>query len=614
MLNNCHLSKLIHEQAKRYGDRTALTYRDYDRNCWLPVSWKQFSQTVGAVSRSLLSLGVEEQERIAVFSQNKPECMYVDFGAYGIKGVTVPFYATSSGMQVSYILNDAEVRYIFVGEQQQYDTVFSVISLCSTLEKIIIFDPKVKKNEKDHLSIYFSEFLDLGKNGDFTEEIHSRMESARFEDTVNILYTSGTTGASKGVILTYGMFREGFRVNNLALDLSDKDIVLNFLPFTHVFERAWSYWCLAEGAQLAVNLRPADVLRSMQEVHPTCMCSVPRFWEKVYQAVLEKMESGSFMERKLIREALEVGGRCWIDYKSKGKPLPASLSLKYGLYKATIIKLLRKTLGLEHAHFFPTAGAAVPPEVEKFAHAAGINMIVGYGLTESTATVSCDVPGKPITMGSVGRVVDGLEIKFGENNEILLRGKTITPGYYKRESATKAAIDADGWFHTGDAGYMKDGELFLTERIKDLFKTSNGKYIAPQMIESKLVIDRYIEQGVVVADQYKFVSALIVPNYHLLENFATENNIAYHSREELCSHPLVHKMIGSRIETLQQELAHYEKIKSFLLLPEPFSIENGELTNTLKVKRRVVYERYAAQIKQMYEDAEREHAQVAGSN
>lgn len=609
MQNNCHLSKLVVEQAKKYGERTAMSYRDYDKGLWVPISWNTFAQNVKKVSLALLHLGVRVQENIAVFSQNKPETHYVDFGAYGIRITTIPFYATSSGAQVTYMLNDAQVRFLFVGEQQQYDVAFSVISVAQTLEKIIIFDPKVKKNPKDHLSVYFEDFLKEELQGDLAalqEEYRKRQAEANYDDLCNILYTSGTTGQSKGVMLTYGQYHEGFRVNDACLPLSENDVFLNFLPYTHIFERAWCYLGFTEGAQQCVNLRPADVLQSMQEVHPTCMSAVPRFWEKVYQAVLEKMEHGSFVERKLIREALEVGGRYWTNYKSKGKSAPVGLSIQYRLYDRTIIKLLRKTLGLERANFFPTAGAAVSPEVEKFVHAAGIFMVVGYGLTESLATVSCDVPGKPVTMGSVGRPIANIQIKFGENDEILLRGKTITPGYYKKESTTKEAIDSDGWFHTGDAGYMKDGELFLRERIKDLFKTSNGKYIAPQMIESKLVLDRYFDQAVIVADQRKFVSALVVPDYALLEKYAEDHGINANSREEFCSNAEIIKFFTERIETLQQDLAHYEQIKRFLLLPQPFTMENGELTNTLKVRRRVVYEHYASQIDKIYADAEAE--------
>ena len=612
MQNNCHLSKLIFEQAKKYGERAALSYRDYEIGQWKSISWNTFAQQVRKVSYALLHLGVKVQENVGIFSQNKPENLFVDFGAYGIRAVSIPFYATSSGAQVAYMLNDAQIRYLFVGEQEQYEVAFSVFAVAQTLERIIIFDKKVKRNEKDHLSVYFDDFLQDELQGDLQEvgrEYQQRQADANYEDLCNILYTSGTTGQSKGVMLTYGQYREGFRVNDAVLPLSEDDVFLNFLPFTHIFERAWCYLGLTEGALQCINLRPADVQRSMQEVHPTCMSSVPRFWEKVYQAVLDKMENGSFMERKLIKEALEVGGRYWEKYKAKGKTAPLGLTLQYQLYDKTIIKVLRKTLGLERANFFPTAGAAVSPEVERFVHAAGLNMVVGYGLTESLATVSCDVPGKPVTMGSVGRLIDGIEIKFGTNDEILLRGKTITPGYYKKDTTTKEAIDAEGWFHTGDAGYMKNGELFLRERIKDLFKTSNGKYIAPQMIESKLVLDRYFDQAVVVADKRKFVSALIVPDYKLLELYASSNDIQADGREALCKHPAVLNFFTERIETLQQDLAHYEKIKRFVLLPSPFTMENGELTNTLKVRRRIVYEHYADLIDQIYADAE-----AAGAN
>lgn len=612
MQNNCHLSKLILEQAKKYGDRAALSYRDYTLNKWIPISWRQFALNVQKVSFALLRHGVKVQENIAVFSQNKPETHYVDFGAYGIRVTTIPFYATSSAAQITYMLNDAQVRFLFVGEQPQYDTAFSVISVAQSLEKIIIFDRSVKKNENDHLSVYFDDFLkealDGGIDDDLKAEYRQRQADANDDDLCNILYTSGTTGQSKGVMLTYGQYREGFRVNDAVLPLSEDDVFLNFLPYTHIFERAWCYLGLSEGALQCINLRPADVQRSMQEVHPTCMSSVPRFWEKVYQAVLEKMENGSFMERKLISEALEVGKRYWVNYKSKGKKAPMGLTLQYKLYDKTVIKLLRKTLGLERANFFPTAGAAVSPEVEKFVHAAGINMVVGYGLTESMATVSCDIPGKTVSLGSVGRLIDKIEIKFGENDEILLRGKTITKGYYKKDSQTKEAIDEDGWFHTGDAGYMKNGELYLRERIKDLFKTSNGKYIAPQMIESKLVLDRYFDQAVIVADKRKFVSALIVPNYALLETYAQDNGITFKDREELCKKPEIIRFYTERIETLQQDLAHYEQIKRFILLPHPFTMDNGELTNTLKVRRRVVYDHYAEQIEQIYAEAEAESA------
>lgn len=607
MHNNCHLSKLIAEQAQRYGEKTALSYKDYDLNRWVSISWGSFDEKVQLVARALLSMNVGVQENIAVFSQNKPECLFVDFGAYMVRGVTIPFYPTSTSSQITYMLNDSSVRLLFVGEQQQYDVAYEALTLSPTLEQIVIFDPKVVRKESDHLSIYFDEFISQGKTFLYEEELKQRLAAANYDDLANILYTSGTTGRSKGVMLTHGMYHEGMRVNDLALPLSENDIFLTFLPLTHVFERAWTYLGIAEGVELAINLRPADVLQSMQEVRPTCMCSVPRLWEKIYQAVHEKIDKSPFVQRKLMQEALSTGEEAWTKYRSKGKSVPFAMNLKLKMFDRTIFKLLRKTLGLDRGNFFPTAGAAVSPTVETFVHAVGLNMIVGYGLTESTATVSCDHWDKPCTIGSVGRLVDGIELKFGENNEILLRGKTITPGYYKKASTTAESIDSEGWFHTGDAGYLKDGELFLTERLKDLFKTSNGKYIAPQAIEMKLTIDRFFDQVIIIANERKFVSALIVPNYALLEDYAREQAISYGSREALCADQRIVKMMMERINLLQQDLANYEKVKRITLLPEPLSLENGELTNTLKVKRGVVNERYASLIDAMYAEAERDY-------
>jgi long-chain acyl-CoA synthetase len=468
------------------------------------------------------------------------------------------------------------------------------------LQRLIIFDRKVKKAPNDDLSIYFDDFLAMGMEHKQQAGVYNRAHSFQPTDVANILYTSGTTGNSKGVVLTHEMYRSAIAGHKI-LPLGEKDVILNFLPFTHVFERAWSYLCLACGCQLAVNLRPQDVLQSMREVHPTCMCSVPRFWEKVYSAVCDKIDASNFVQRKLMKEALRVGRKYNVDYLCNQIEPPLSLKLQYGFYEKTIIALLKSTLGLERANFFPTAGAAVPPVIEEFVRSVGINMVVGYGLTETTATVTLDINTKKISIGSVGRPLGTYEMRIDEEtSEILLKGPSITPGYYKKEAATAEAIDAEGWFHTGDAGYMKNGELYLTDRIKDLFKTSNGKYIAPQMIESKLVVDRYIDQIVIIADQRKFVSALIIPNYPLLEEYAKKRGIEYENREELCKNVRINDMVMTRIETLQQEFAHYEQIKKICLLPQPFSMEKGELTNTLKVKRRVLAENYKKEIDAMY--------------
>ena len=601
MQNFSPLSILVHDQARVYGNRTALRYRDYSVGIWKDISWNEFSSRVRELSNAMLSIGVEEQENMAVFSQNMPEVLMVDFAAYAIRAVTIPMYATSSEMQVKYIVSDASIRYIFVGEQEQYDIAFRVLKLGSSLEKLIIFDRNVQRNPEDNISIYLDDFR-KGHDNRYEEEIERRTKAVQSQDLANILYTSGTTGLSKGVMLTHEMYNSALSAHYGVLPLSDKDIILNFLPFTHVLERGWSYLCIANGCTMAVNLRPADVLQSLREVHPTCMCAVPRFWEKVYAGVQERMEKSSPMQKLLLEDALRVGHAYNVDYKMKGITPPIGLRMQYSLYENTIIAFLKKQLGLERANFFPTAGAAVPTVIEDFVRSAGLNMVVGYGLTESTATVSIDRLGMPISIGSVGRLLDGVEIKFGENDEILLKGKTITKGYYRKAEVTELSIDQDGWFHTGDAGYIKDGELFLTDRIKDLFKTSNGKYISPQLIESKLCVDKYIDQIVVVAEQRKFVSALVIPQYDLLMELAKDYGVECHSNEELCTNPRVVKFMMYRIETLQQEFAHYEQIKKITLLPDPFSMEKGELTDTLKVKRAVLYKNYREQIEKMYEE------------
>lgn len=598
-----HLSVMVHRQAEKYGDKVALKYRDYEKAQWNAVSWNEFSQTVRQVSNALLTLGVEVQENIGVFSQNKPECLYVDFGAYADRAVTIPLYATSSPAQAQYIINDAGIRYLFVGEQFQYDAAIRVFGMCPSLKQVIIFDRKVQKDARDQsMSIYFDEFLALGKGLPHEAEVEKRTAEVVDSDIANILYTSGTTGEPKGVMLMHYNYMEAFRTHEIRIpSLTDKDVSMNFLPLTHVFERGWTYVCLQRGTQVCINLRPQDIQMTIKEIRPTVMCSVPRFWEKVYQGVQERISQETGLKRAMMLDALKVGRAHNLDYLRQGKTPPLMLHLKYKFYEKTIYAILKKTIGIENGTFFPTAGAAVSNEVCEFVHSVGINMVVGYGLTESTATVSC-FPPVGFELGSVGEIMPDLEVKIGENNEILLRGKTITPGYYRKPVSTAAAIDKDGWFHTGDAGRLEGRVLYLTDRIKDLFKTSNGKYICPQALETKFIIDRYIDQVAIIADERKFVSALIVPVYGLVEAYAKEKGIAYSSMEELLQHPKIQALYRARIDTLQQQFAHYEQVKRFTLLPKPFSMERGELTNTLKLKRPIVAQNYKEIIDRMYEE------------
>ena len=601
MQTKCHLSLLIHEQAKKYGDAPVLTFKDFGSEQWKTVSWNHFSLRVKQVSNALLNLGVKTQENIGIFSQNCVHYLYTDFGAYGIRAVSIPFYATSSEQQLQYVVNDAQIRFLFVGEQEQYDKAHRIFALCHSLERIIVFDRSVRISTHDPNALYFDDFLKLGEHLPRQSEVEKLWAEANEEDLCNILYTSGTTGDSKGVMLTYGQYHAALKANDECVDVGEADRVISFLPFTHIFERAWSYLSLSEGAQLIINTYPREIQESMRQTHPTCMSSVPRFWEKVYTGVKERMDHASAMQRKLFLHALAVGKKHNIDYLSRGKRPPLTLKLEYQLLNRTVLSLVRKQLGLENGNIFPTAGATVSPGVEEFVHSVGINMIVGYGLTESLATVSCDHKGEPFTVGSVGRIINGLQVKIGENNEVLLKGPTITKGYYQRESLNASIFDAEGFFRTGDAGYIKNGELFLTDRIKDLYKTSNGKYIAPQMIEALLLVDKYIDQVAVVADERQFVSALVVPEFRLLEDYARDKGIAFNCREDLCANHQIHDMMLDRIHTLVQQLAPYEQIKRITLIAHHFSMENGELTNTLKLRRRVIQANYKEVIEKMYE-------------
>lgn len=601
MQTRSHLSVLVHDQAKKYGNREALIYRDFGSKTWKSYSWNEFSDKVKVVSNALLNMGVKPQENIGIFSQNSVQYIFSDFGAWGVRAVTIPFYATSSEQQIQFMINDAQIRFLFVGEQEQYDKAHRTLAHCPTLDRIIIFDKSVKINPNDPNAIYFDDFLKLGENYPRQSEVEALYKAANYEDLANILYTSGTTGDSKGVMLSHLQYRAALEANGRAVHVTEKDRIMNFLPYAHIFEKGWTLLCISEGATLIVNTDPREVQQSMRETHPTCMCAVPRFWEKVYAGVQEQIDKANPVQRKLFKHALAVGRKHNIEYLSRGKRPPLSLHLEYEMYNKTVFNLVRHELGLEHSNFFPTAGATVSSHVEEFVHSIGLTMVVGYGLTESLATVSCDRVGEqPYTIGSVGRPIHNIQVKISDEGEICLKGDTITKGYYNRPDITAQSFDEEGFFKTGDSGYMKDGELFLKDRIKDLFKTSNGKYIAPQMIEAKLLVDKFIDQIVIIADQRKFVSALIIPEYKALEEYARANGIGYSSSEELCASDKIHAMMMERIDTLQQQLAHYEQIKRFTLLPKPFTMESGELTNTLKMRRKVINEHYKKEIENMY--------------
>ena len=597
-----HFAELIHRQAEKYGNRTALKHRDNATGKWLKISWREFSDKVMLTAKAMAEFGIKVQENIGVYSQNMPQCLYTDFGAYGNRVVSIPMYATNSPGQIEYIINDAKIRTLFVGEQLQYNNAFKVQKDSKYLERLVVFDPAVKMNPEDKTSIYFDDFLRLGDNAHAESTVKIRMTEAVPEDLATIIYTSGTTGESKGVMLPHSCYLEAMRIHDVRLPLvTDKDLSMSFLPMTHIFEKAWCYYCLHKGVTIAINQDPKMIQKTLPEVHPTLMCNVPRFWEKVYAGVHEKINSASPAMKKIFLDAIETGRRYNLEYKNKGIPAPCSLKLKFQFYNKTVFTLLKRVLGIERGRFFPVAGAPLSDTINEFLQSVNIPIAYGYGLSETTATV-CFYPEIGFQFGSIGEVMPGVQVKIDPgNNEILVKGKTVMSGYYNKPEETKRAFTEDGFFRTGDAGRLEGNTLFFTERIKDLYKTSNGKYIAPQAIEMVMSGDNYIEQIAVIGDQRKFVSALIVPAYPLLEKYAGEKGISFESREELVKNKDIIRFIEARVEEHQKNLASYEKIKRFTLLPEPFMM-GCELTDTLKLRRPVVLQKYATEIEAMYEE------------
>ena len=597
-----HFAELIHRQAEKYGNRTALKHRDNATGKWLKISWREFSDKVMLTAKAMAEFGIKVQENIGVYSQNMPQCLYTDFGAYGNRVVSIPMYATNSPGQIEYIINDAKIRTLFVGEQLQYNNAFKVQKDSKYLERLVVFDPAVKMNPEDKTSIYFDDFLRLGDNAHAESTVKIRMTEAVPEDLATIIYTSGTTGESKGVMLPHSCYLEAMRIHDVRLPLvTDKDLSMSFLPMTHIFEKAWCYYCLHKGVTIAINQDPKMIQKTLPEVHPTLMCNVPRFWEKVYAGVHEKINSASPAMKKIFLDAIETGRKYNLEYKNKGIPAPCSLKLKFQFYNKTVFTLLKKVLGIERGRFFPVAGAPLSDTKRQFLQSVNIPIAYGYGLSETTATV-CFYPEIGFQFGSIGEVMPGVQVKIDPgNNEILVKGKTVMSGYYNKPEETRKAFTEDGFFRTGDAGRLEGNTLFFTERIKDLYKTSNGKYIAPQAIEMVMSGDNYIEQIAVIGDQRKFVSALIVPAYPLLEQYAGEKGISFERREELVKNKDIIRFIEARVEEHQKNLASYEKIKRFTLLPEPFMM-GCELTDTLKLRRPVVLQKYATEIEAMYEE------------
>ncbi|NDV95667.1 long-chain fatty acid--CoA ligase [Dysgonomonas sp. 521] len=602
-MNYYHLSILVHRQAIRYGKRTALKFRNPYEKKWKNISWNKFSDNVMKTAWAMAEIGVEEGDKIAVYSQNMPQYLFTDFGVYANRCVSIPIYATSSPSQVEYIVNDADVKLMFAGEQFQYNNAFKVQQKSSVLKRIVVFDNNVKFHPDDKTSVYFDDFVASGENSNTEVTVRVRMKSRRDDDIACIIYTSGTTGEPKGVVLPHSCFLQVFRIHDMRLTMtSNKDLSMNFLPLAHIFERAWTYYAIHKGMTIAINQDAKEIQKSIAQIRPTIMCSVPRFWEKVYAGVHEKISTSKGFMKWLYTDAIKTGRKYNLDFKNKKLRAPLGTRIKFAMYNNTVFRVLKMVVGIEKGNIFPCAGAPLSDSINEFLQSVNIPIIIGYGLTETTATVSF-YPEREFVIGSIGTVMPEVDVRIDEsNNEILVKGKTVMREYYNKPEETAKAFTEDGFFRTGDAGKLENGVLYLTERIKDLFKTANGKYIAPQAIETRVSEDKFIDMIAIIADERKFVSALIVPDYKALTEYADEHNIQYEKIDELFSNVDILRMLDGRIELLQANFAPYEKIKKYRLLAEPFTMEGGELTNTLKIKRKFVAEKYKDIIDKMYKE------------
>ncbi|WED22164.1 long-chain fatty acid--CoA ligase [Vibrio sp. JC009] len=595
-----HIVTRIRDQIARGGERIALRHKV--KGAWEGINWRQFGEQLDELSLALLAQGLKVQDKVGIFSSNMPRWTIADVGALQIRCITVPIYPTNTAEQAAYITQNADVKVLFVGEQPQFDAAISTFEQCDELELIVAMSDDIDLKEHP-AALCWDDFIARGKEA-FQQELDTRLTEASMNDLFTLIYTSGTTGTPKGVMLDYANMGSQCESHDMSMTVTEEDVSLCFLPLSHVYERAWTFYVLYKGATNCYLQDTMQVRDALGEVRPTLMCAVPRFYEKIFSAIHEKVARAPVHRKMVFTWAVNMGARIAACKQEQREP-SWLLKRSYKFADKIVLKKLRDLLG-GRIKFMPCGGAKLDATIGRFFHALGINVKLGYGMTETTATVSCwrDEVFNP---DSIGQLMPGAEVKIGENNEILVRGPMVMRGYYKMPEETEKTFDEHGFLKTGDAGeFDSEGNLYITDRIKELMKTSGGKYIAPQVVEGAIGKDHFIEQIAVIADTRKFVSALIVPSYESLEEYAKELNIKYHDRLELLKHSQIVEMIETRVHELQKDLAKFEQVKKFTLLPKAFSMDKGELTPTQKLRRKVINERYEEEIEEMYSDKPKE--------
>lgn len=570
------------------SSKVALNFKENHQ--WKSYTWQEFTNLVKQTANTLKFLGAKPDDNIAIYADNMPQWVILDFAILSIGAVTVPIFATINSEQAEYIIEEANVKIILAGNEKQYTNCLKIYSKGTSLEHIL-----VAKNNIELKSKYSYHFYHLIKDQPTDYEVAYKDK----DDIASIIYTSGTTGEPKGVMLSHGNFIEACNAHKSFFGFSPKnENSLVFLPLSHVFEKCWSSFVLSCGGQVSFCENPREISQFLIEVKPTAMCSVPRFFQKIYISVNEKIQNSPKILNKLFKSALNIG-RKYANFKRNDKKIPFSLAVQYKIIDTLFFKKIKKKMG-GNLWFIPVGGASISPEITEFFDSIGFHLRVGYGLTETSATVAA-FPLKNYEYNSVGKPMTGVQIRIGAENEILIKGYGVFKGYYKKEKETKDAFTADGWFKTGDAGKFDDnGNLIIIDRIKDLMKTSNGKYICPQLIENLLTNDNFIEKAVVIGDNKPYVTALLVPNFEALKRLADSLNIHFNSYDELISNQKIKDLFTTRINHIQKNLSEFEKIKKFQLLPMDFNMDQGEITPTLKVRRKIVLEKFKFLIEDMY--------------
>ncbi|MFA7288994.1 MAG: long-chain fatty acid--CoA ligase [Melioribacteraceae bacterium] len=577
-------------------DRYVIKYKKGDS--WLEIKYPELYDMTESFSLGLASMGIKREDRISIISENRPEWVVADFGILSLGGIDVPLYPISTSDTIEFILNNSESVAIIVSNKYQLNKVLKVKNNLKTIKHIIVMDEVDVTSDKGVIS--FKEVMNKGRmfkteNPNYFKE---SSELCREDDLCTIIYTSGTTGEPKGVMLSHKNICSNIKSAHEIFDIGETDLFLSFLPLCHIFERMAGYYtAFSCGGMIAYAESIEKVASNMEEIKPTIMTAVPRLFERMYSKIKKNVEHQPASKQKIFNWGIEIGKEFAIARQS-GMPIPISLTLKHKLAgKLVYTKLREKTGG--KLRFFISGGAALARELGLFFEAAGMLIIEGYGLTESSPVIAANRP-NDYKFGTVGKVMPGVEVKIAKDGEILAYGPNIMKGYYKNKKETDDSIKS-GWLHTGDIGvFDAEGFLIITDRKKHLFKTTTGKYIAPTPIENMFLASKYIDQFVLIGDRRMFLSALIVPDFEALKEYADANRIHYTDPMELVNLKQIYELLDKELDVFQKKLAGFERVRKFAILDKPFSIEGGELTPSLKVKRKVIEERYTNLIEDMY--------------